>query len=61
MKPFFRFFTVFLKKYNIQAFYKQRLFNLTSVLLNFFMNWASNVASVLLNTYNHHYTETFYI
>ena len=28
-------------------------FNSVSVLLNFFMNWASIVAWVLLNTYNH--------
>ena len=28
------------------------------MLLNVFLNWASNAASVLLNTYNHHYTET---
>ena len=33
-------------------------FNWDSVLLNVFINWASNVAWLLLNTYNHHYTET---
>ena len=33
-------------------------FNWVSVLLNVFINWASNVAWLLLNTYNHHYTET---
>ena len=33
-------------------------FNLNSVLFNFFMNWASNVAYVLLNTYKHHHVET---
>ena len=32
-----------------------------SVLANFFMNWASNVAYVLLNTYEHRYTEIFLI
>ena len=36
-------------------FYKQCFFfNSVSELLNFFMNWASNVAYVLLNTYMHH-------
>ena len=43
-------------------FYKQLFFsNSTSVLLNVFMNWASNVAYVLLNTCKHHHTETFFI
>ena len=37
------------------------IFNSASVLLNFFMNLASYVAQVLLNTYNHHYTETHFI
>ena len=38
-------------------FYKQRVFfNSAPVLLNFFMNWASNVA--WMYAYNHHYTET---
>ena len=32
-------------------------FNRASVLLNFFLNWSSNVAYVLLITYKHHYTE----
>ena len=42
--------------------YKQHfLFNLASVLLNFFLNWASNVAQVLLNTYKYHHNETLYI
>ena len=36
-------------------------FNSASMLLNFFMNWASNVVWVFLNTYNHHYTETHFI
>ena len=39
-------------------FYKQRFFNSASVLLTFLINWASNVAYVLLNTYKHHYTKT---
>ena len=30
-------------------------------LLNFFMNWASNVAEELLNTYKHHHTETLFV
>ena len=47
---------------NKRFFYKQSLlFNSASVLLNFFINWASNVACVLLNTYNHHYVETLCI
>ena len=42
--------------------YKQCfLFNLASVLLNFFLNWASNVAQVLLNIYKYHHNETLYI
>ena len=36
-------------------------FNLASLLLNFFMNWASNVALVLLNTYKYHFNETPFI
>ena len=32
--------------------------NSGSVLLNFLINWPSNVAQVLLNTYNHHHTKT---
>ena len=39
--------------------YKQRIFFISSSeLLNFFMNWASNVAYVLLNTYKHYHSET---
>ena len=33
-------------------------FNSASVLFNFLVNWASNAASELLNTYEHHHTET---
>ena len=36
-------------------------FNSASVLLNFFMNWASNVASVLLNANKHHHSETLFL
>ena len=32
-------------------FYKQHFINSVSVLLNFFINWASNIAWVLLNIY----------
>ena len=42
-------------------FYKQRFFKSASVLLNVFMNGTLDVASVLLNTCNHHYTETHFI
>ena len=43
-------------------FYKERFFsNWTSVLLNFFMNGASKVAQVLLNTKNHHYVKTQFL
>ena len=42
-------------------FKNNAFFNSASVLLNFFINWASNVAQVLLNTYNNHYTETHFI
>ena len=35
-------------------------FNSASVLLNFFMNWASNVAQVAFNTNKHHHTETLF-
>ena len=35
--------------------------NSTSVLLNCFMNWASNVVKVLINTFKHHHTETLFI
>ena len=40
---------------------KCTLFQLNLVLLNFFMNLAANVASVLRNTCNHRYTETYFI
>ena len=36
-------------------------FNSASVLLNIFINWASNVASVLLNAYKHHHTWALHI
>ena len=36
-------------------------FNLASVLLNFFMNWTSTVAYVLLNTHKHHHVNTPFI
>ena len=59
-RPFFLTSTKFLRLYTL--FYNQRLFfNSTSVLLNFFMNWASNVAWVLLNTYGHRYTDIGFI
>ena len=48
----------------INAFFTSNAFtqlSLSSLMLNFFMNWASNVGCVLLNTYNHHYTETHFI
>ena len=39
-----------------------RFFNLgPSVLLSFFMNWASDVAYVLFNTYKDHHTAALYI
>ena len=34
--------------------------SLSVALLNFFMNWASNCCLGLLNTKNHHYTETHF-
>ena len=34
------------------------LYNLHDCTFNFFMNWASNVAYVLLSTDKHHYTES---
>ena len=41
---------------------KQHFFSdSASILLNFFMHRASNVASVLINTKRHHYNETDYI
>ena len=42
-------------------FISKTFFNSVSMLLNFFVNWASNVASVLLNTCNHRYTETHFM
>ena len=43
-------------------FYKQPFFfNSASVLLNFYMNWATNVTYLLLNTYNHYHTEARFI
>ena len=36
-------------------------FNSASVLLNFYMNRASNVAKVLLKTYNHQYAKIHFI
>ena len=43
----------------IHTFYEQRFFAL--LLLKFIMVWASNVAYVLLDTYNHHYAEMQFI
>ena len=44
----------------LHVFFTSNAFvNSASVLLNSFVNWASNVAWVLLNTYKHHYNETF--
>ena len=50
-------------EYNwIHVFFTSKaFFNLTSQLLNTFMNWASNVAYVLLNTYKYHHTVTLSI
>ena len=45
----------------IPRYYKQLLINSASVLLNVFINWASNVTLVLLNTYKHHHTKELYI
>ena len=43
-------------------FYNQRFFfNPASVFLNFFINWASNVAWVLLDTYEHDRTGTLFM
>ena len=40
---------------NTPFFTNNTFFNLVSLLLNFFMNTASNVAWVLLNIFNHKY------
>ena len=40
---------------------KQRFFNSATVLLNFFINQASNVAQVFLSTFNPYYTERHFI
>ena len=49
---------VYIHNSEIQAFLQPTLFfNSVSVLLNSFLNWASNVPEVLLNTCNHHYTD----
>ena len=42
-------------------FISNAFFNSASVLNNFFMIWASNVAYVLLSTYNHHHTNPHFI
>ena len=43
-------------------FYRQRFFfNSASMLLDFLMNRASNVASVLLNAHKHHYAGPHFI
>ena len=45
----------------MHAFFINSVFlNSVSVLLHLSMNWASNVAEVLLHTYNHHYNETHF-
>ena len=46
-----------LRCFSVHAFFIG-FFKWASVLLNFFMNWASNVVYMFLNTCNHHYTET---
>ena len=35
--------------------------NVSTLLLNFLMNWTSDVAYALLNAYRHHLTVTFFI
>ena len=40
---------------------KQRFFNSATVLLNFFINQASNVAQVFLSTFNPYHTERHFI
>ena len=46
----------------LHTFYVSNVFfNSASALLNLFMNWAFNVAQVLLNMYKHHHTETLFI
>ena len=42
-------------------FISNAFFNSASVLLNFFVNWATNVTWVLLDTYNHYYTEAYFM
>ena len=42
-------------------FISNAFFQLTSVLLNFLMNGALNVAKLLFNTYKHHHSETLFI
>ena len=44
---------------NTRFFIGKTFFNSASVLLIFFVNWASNVAWAFLYTCNHHYTETY--
>ena len=46
------------QSYNTPFLLAALFFHSASVLLNFFMNQASNVVTVLLNTSDHHYTET---
>ena len=47
---------------DIHVFMKATLFfSSLSVLFNFLINWASNVASLLLNTCRHHLIETFFM
>ena len=46
---------------NTRFFISNVFFKSASVLLNVFMNGTLDVASVLLNTCNHHYTETHFI
>ena len=40
---------------------KQRFFNSASVLLNFFINQASNAAEVFLSTFNPYHTQRHFI
>ena len=53
-----------LKQVSGTLFYKQRLFFFSTqpqCCLIFSMNWTSNIAKVLLNTYKHSRTETLSI
>ena len=43
------------------AVWRMLFLNSPSVLLNFFLNCASNVSYVLLNTYKHHHRETLFL